>query len=157
MLKSTVPLEGDPDTKILPAALVAPVDVLNVPKALMMAPLTPNVVPLSTIVSIVDEVLPAPFFVNTLNEADAPAAIEVNVTPQQMEGAVVAEPGGTAQLPSARRKLLVPPPLAGANPLAPLVTASSSAVACVPVSAVGAAEPPELLPMRVLLLTAGGV
>ena len=42
-------------------------------------------------------------------------------------------PLGAAHEPSARRKLAVPPPLAGARPFKPLVKASSSAVAWVPV------------------------
>jgi hypothetical protein len=69
-------------------------------------------------------------------------------------------PGGTAQVSSARRKVVLPAPL---EPLTrPLVVdevekVSRRAVACVPVSAEGAAEPPELLPIRVLLATAGGV
>src|SRR5690242_2009650 len=40
---------------------------------------------------------------------------------------------GVVHVPSARRKFVVPPPEAGANPFAPEVTTSSSAVAWVPV------------------------
>ena len=46
------------------------------------------------------------------------------------------EPGGAAQLPSALKKLVVPPPLEGATPCRDEVKAFSAAVACVAVKAV---------------------
>ena len=59
-------------------------------------------------------------------------------------------PAGTAQVPSARRKLVVPPPDAGARPFAEDVKLFRSAVACVPVMAIGVAAAPVLLPIKLL-------
>ena len=61
-----------------------------------------------------------------------------------------ADTAGAAQVASARRKFVVPPPLAGASPFSVLVTTSSNAVACVPVKSIGAAALPVLFPLRVL-------
>ena len=60
-----------------------------------------------------------------------------------------ARPGAT-QVPSALRKLVVPPPLAGARPLAALPNTSSIAVAWVPVRSSPLAKAPVLLAFNVL-------
>ena len=59
-------------------------------------------------------------------------------------------PAGTAHVPSALRKLVVPPPDRGTKPFSVEVKLSRSAVACVPVMAMGTAAEPVLLPMKLL-------
>lgn len=57
--------------------------------------------------------------------------------------------GGVAKVPSALRKLVVPPPLAGTAPLSDDVKVLTSVVNCVAVIATGAALEPETLPTTV--------
>ena len=62
-----------------------------------------------------------------------------------------AVPAGVCQVPSARRKLDVPPPLNGVKPFRLLVKVSKSVVACVPVNAstlpVAAVTRPKMVPV----------
>src|SRR3990167_6400616 len=60
----------------------------------------------------------------------------------------VEPPPGTAQVPSALKKLVVPPPLAGASPFNAEVNTSSKVVACVPVSSSVSPLAPEILPRK---------
>ena len=55
--------------------------------------------------------------------------------------------GGAAHVPSALRKFVVPPPDAGASPLSVELNTSSIAVTLVPLSAIGVAADPVLLPI----------
>ena len=57
--------------------------------------------------------------------------------------------GGVAQVPSALKKLAVPPPEDGASPLSAEVKVSNIAVVWVPVKSNGAAVAPVLLPLMV--------
>jgi hypothetical protein len=59
-------------------------------------------------------------------------------------------PVGAAQVPSARRKLVVPPAEAGTKPCSDEVKRFSIAVTWAAVRSDGLAEPPVLLPLRVL-------
>jgi len=58
-------------------------------------------------------------------------------------------PGGAAQVPSALRKFVVPPPDEGANPLRDDVNAGRIALTCATVKSKGLAVPPVLLPLIV--------
>ena len=59
-------------------------------------------------------------------------------------------PEGTAKVPSARKKLAVPPPLAGVKPFAVEENTSNRVVACVPVMSVALAVAPVLFALNVL-------
>ena len=74
-----------------------------------------------------------------------------NPVPEPTEVTVPPESGGSAQDPSALRKLAVPPPLAGARPFRDVVNVSNIAVTSVPVRSSGAAEPPVLFPLMVIV------
>ena len=60
-------------------------------------------------------------------------------------------------MPSARRKFVVPPPLAGTAPLSEEVNALINAVTCACVRSVGEALDPETLPLTVLLAIAASL
>src|SRR5277367_5194315 len=59
------------------------------------------------------------------------------------------KPGGTAHVPSALRKLVVPPPDNGAKPFKVLVNIGSMAFTCATVRSAALAVPPVLLPLIV--------
>ena len=61
--------------------------------------------------------------------------------------------GGAIQVPSARKKLTVPPPDAGTAPLKAAVKVLTSVVSCVAVSPIGV--PPAMLPSTVLAASVG--
>src|SRR5262245_22062423 len=65
--------------------------------------------------------------------------------------------GGTAQVASALKKFVVPPPLAGASPLSVLVNTSSSVVACVPVRSCGSPVPAATRPRIVAVATSASL
>src|SRR5262245_13416574 len=73
--------------------------------------------------------------------------IEVSVTkPLWLFRAVTPEPVGLTQLPSARKKFVVPPPEPGTQPESELVKMLQSVVSWVAVNADGAAEIPLTFP-----------
>ena len=62
-------------------------------------------------------------------------------------------PAGAAHVPSARKYVVVPPPLAGANPFSVLLNVFNSAVACVAVKSSGAPVPAVVRPLNVAVDT----
>lgn len=67
------------------------------------------------------------------NLAAAPPVVAYIVSPNVVIGLVKPVPDGAAHVPSARKKLVVPPPDAGAKPFNADVNVSNNAVACVAV------------------------
>lgn len=85
--------------------------------------------------------------------AAAPPVVAYIVSPRVVMGLVNPVPDGAAQVPSARRKFVVPPPDAGANPFNVVVNVSNNAVAWVAVKSSTLPVAAVVLPLNVAVAT----